>query len=145
MPLPEPSEQEGESVKAGQEPSPESPETGTDVVPTAPTKPKEFSNLVLLTTSTENGNGVGSQPKGVHCVMSLEMSGPDTLARTLQILPAEEQGGAVQPSPQAPEQKRNKPDTGEFRACCPWPCMLTLGPPHTPLSNGVTLAVLCLL
>ncbi|XP_015446615.1 FLYWCH-type zinc finger-containing protein 1 isoform X2 [Pteropus alecto] len=111
MPLPEPSEQEGESVKAGQEPSPESPETGTDVVPTAPTKPKEFSNLVLLTTSTENGNGVGAQPKGVHCVMSLEMSGPDTLARTLQILPAEEQGGAVQPSPQAPEQKRNKPDT----------------------------------
>lgn len=145
MPLPEPSEQEGESVKAGQEPSPESPETGTDVVPTAPTKPKEFSNLVLLTTSTENGNGLGSQPTEVHCVMSLEMSGPDTLARTLQILPAEEQGGAVQPSPQASEQKRSKPDAGEFRACCPWPCMLTLGPPRTPLSSGVTLAVLWLL
>lgn len=119
MPLPEPSEQEGDSVKAGQEPSPESPETGTDVVPAAPTKPKEFSNLVLLTASTENGNGVGSLPKGVHCIMSLEMSGPDTLARTLQILPAEEQGGPVQPSPQALEQKCSKPDTGEFWAFCP--------------------------
>uniref|UniRef100_A0A452FWJ2 FLYWCH-type zinc finger-containing protein 1 n=1 Tax=Capra hircus TaxID=9925 RepID=A0A452FWJ2_CAPHI len=32
MPLPEPSEQEGESVKAGQEPSPEPPEPGTDVM-----------------------------------------------------------------------------------------------------------------
>ncbi|XP_016066874.1 PREDICTED: FLYWCH-type zinc finger-containing protein 1 isoform X1 [Miniopterus natalensis] len=111
MPLPEPSEQEGESVKAGQEPSPESPETGTDVVPTAPTKPKEFSNLVLLTASTENRDGVGSLPNGVHCVISLEMSGPDTLARTLQILPAEEQGGPVQPSPQTLVQKCSKPDT----------------------------------
>ncbi|KAM7149052.1 FLYWCH-type zinc finger-containing protein 1 isoform 1-T4 [Molossus nigricans] len=111
MPLPEPSEQEGDSVKSGQEPSPESPETGIDVVPAAPTKPKEFSNLVLLTASTENGNGVGSLPKGVHCIMSLEMSGPDTLARTLQILPTEEQGGPVQPSPQALEQKCSKPDT----------------------------------
>uniref|UniRef100_A0A8C4L9B9 FLYWCH-type zinc finger-containing protein 1 n=1 Tax=Equus asinus TaxID=9793 RepID=A0A8C4L9B9_EQUAS len=45
MPLPEPSEQEAESVKAGQEPSPESPELGTDVIPAAPTKPKEFSKL----------------------------------------------------------------------------------------------------
>uniref|UniRef100_A0A8C0R852 FLYWCH-type zinc finger-containing protein 1 n=1 Tax=Canis lupus dingo TaxID=286419 RepID=A0A8C0R852_CANLU len=47
MPLPESSEQKGESVKAGQEPSPESPEPGTDVVPAAPTKPEEFSKLVL--------------------------------------------------------------------------------------------------
>ncbi|XP_040491402.1 FLYWCH-type zinc finger-containing protein 1 isoform X3 [Ursus maritimus] len=111
MPLPEPSEQEGESVKAGQEPSPESPEPGTDVVPAAPTKPKEFSKLVLLTVSTENVDGVDSQPKGGHCVVSLEMSGPDALARTPQILPVEEQVGAVQPTPQEPEQKRNKPDT----------------------------------
>ncbi|XP_036682186.1 FLYWCH-type zinc finger-containing protein 1 isoform X6 [Balaenoptera musculus] len=111
MPLPEPSEQEGESVKAGQEPSPESPEPGTDVVPAAPTKPTEFSELVLLTASTENGDGVDSQPKAVHCVLSLEMSGPDTLAGSPQILPVEEQQGAVQPSPQAQELKHSKPDT----------------------------------
>ncbi|XP_046524187.1 FLYWCH-type zinc finger-containing protein 1 isoform X1 [Equus quagga] len=111
MPLPEPSEQEAESVKAGQEPSPESPELGTDVIPAAPTKPKEFSKLVLLTASTENGDGVDSQPKGVPCTVSLEMSGADTLARTPHILPSEEQGGAVQPSPLASEQKCSKPDT----------------------------------
>ncbi|XP_007453580.1 PREDICTED: FLYWCH-type zinc finger-containing protein 1 [Lipotes vexillifer] len=111
MPLPEPSEQEGESVKAGQEPSPESPEPGTDVVPADPTKPTEFSELVLLTASTENGDGVDSQPEAVHCVLSLEMSGPDTLAGTPQILPVEEQQGAVQPSPQAQELKHSKPDT----------------------------------
>ncbi|XP_064448460.1 FLYWCH-type zinc finger-containing protein 1 isoform X2 [Mirounga angustirostris] len=111
MPLPEPSEQEGESVKAGQEPSPESPEPGTDVILVVPTKPKEFSKLVLLTASTENVDGVDSQPKGGHCGMSLEMSGPDALARTPQILPVEEQVGAVQPTPQAPEQTCSKPDT----------------------------------
>ncbi|XP_036899317.1 FLYWCH-type zinc finger-containing protein 1 isoform X2 [Sturnira hondurensis] len=111
MPLPEPSEQESESVKAGQELSLESPGTGTDVVPTAPVKLQEFSDLVLLITSTENGGGVGSPPKGAHCITSLEMPGPDTLARTPQVLPAEEQGGPVQPSPRAFEQKYNKPDT----------------------------------
>ena len=114
MPLPESSEQKGESVKAGQEPSPESPEPGTDVVPAAPTKPEEFSKLVLLTVSTENVDGVDSQPEGGHCVVSLEMSGPDTLARMPQILQVEEQVGAVQPTLQAPEQYRSKPDTGEF-------------------------------
>nr|XP_025840430.1 FLYWCH-type zinc finger-containing protein 1 isoform X2 [Vulpes vulpes] len=111
MPLPEPSEQKGESVKAGQEPSPESPEPGTDVVPAAPTKPEEFSKVVLLTVSSENVDGVDSQPEGGHCVVSLEMSGPDTLARMPQILPVEEQVGAVQPTLQAPEQYRSKPDT----------------------------------
>uniref|UniRef100_A0A8D0PZI1 FLYWCH-type zinc finger-containing protein 1 n=1 Tax=Sus scrofa TaxID=9823 RepID=A0A8D0PZI1_PIG len=101
MPLPEPSEQEGESVKAGQEPCPESPEPGTDVVPEAPTKPK-FSKLILLVAS-DSGDGE-------DCVMSLEMSDPDALAGTPQILPAEKQGEAVQPSPQAPEQNHSKPD-----------------------------------
>ena len=150
MPLPEPSEQEGESVKAGQEPSPESPEPGTDVVPAAPRKPTEFSELVLLTASTENGDGVDSQPKAVHCVLSLEMSGPDTLAGSPQILPVEEQQGAVQPSPQAQELKHSKPDTGEFRASCP--CLATFvtlhaqtWASHTPLSSEVTLAIPALL
>lgn len=114
-------------MKAGQELSPESPGTGTDAVPTAPVKLKEFSDLVLLMASTENGGGVGSLPKGVHCITSPEMSAPDTLGRTFQVLPAEEQGGPVQPSPRAFEQKYNKPDTGEFQAWYPWPCMLRLG------------------
>uniref|UniRef100_A0A8C3YH94 FLYWCH-type zinc finger-containing protein 1 n=1 Tax=Catagonus wagneri TaxID=51154 RepID=A0A8C3YH94_9CETA len=104
MPLPEPSEQEGESVKAGQEPRPECPAPGGEVVPAAPTKPKEFSQLVLLVaTSTDGGDGE-------DCVVSLEVSDPDTLAGTPQILPAEEQGGALQPRPQAPEQNPSKPD-----------------------------------
>uniref|UniRef100_A0A2K6FNQ5 FLYWCH-type zinc finger-containing protein 1 n=1 Tax=Propithecus coquereli TaxID=379532 RepID=A0A2K6FNQ5_PROCO len=108
MPLPEASEQEGESVKAGQEPSPE---PGTDVVPAAPSKPEEFSKLVLLTASNQGGDGVDSKPRGVRCIVSLETSGPTILASTLQILPAEEQGDAVQPGPQTPEQKCSKQDT----------------------------------
>ncbi|XP_008061440.1 FLYWCH-type zinc finger-containing protein 1 isoform X1 [Carlito syrichta] len=107
MPLPEPREQEGESVKAGQEPSPE---PGTDVVPAAPRKPKEFSELVLLTASNQDGDGVGSKPQEVHCATSLGISGPTTLASTLQILPVEEPM-VVQPVPRAPEQKCSKLDT----------------------------------
>ncbi|ELK36428.1 FLYWCH-type zinc finger-containing protein 1 [Myotis davidii] len=115
MPLPEPSEQESASMKTGQEPSPE---TGTDVAPAAPTDPadpNEYFNLVLVTVCTGDGDGVDSLPKEVHCAMSLEMSGPDTLGRTLQTLPAEEQGGPVQPGPQALEQKCSQPDTAAPR------------------------------
>ncbi|XP_011885581.1 PREDICTED: FLYWCH-type zinc finger-containing protein 1 isoform X2 [Cercocebus atys] len=108
MPLPEPSEQEGESVKAGQEPCPE---PGTEVVPAAPRKPRKFSKLVLLTASNQDEDGVGSKPQEVHCVLSLEMAGPATLASTLQILPVEEQGRVVQPALQMPEQKCSKLDT----------------------------------
>ncbi|XP_035122532.1 FLYWCH-type zinc finger-containing protein 1 isoform X2 [Callithrix jacchus] len=109
MPLPESTEQEGESVKAGQEPSPK---PGTEVVPAAaaPRKPRKFSKLVLLTASTQDEDAVGCNPQEVHCVLSLEMAHPTTLARTLQILPAEEQGGVVQPAPQMPEQKCSKLD-----------------------------------
>ncbi|XP_045398315.1 FLYWCH-type zinc finger-containing protein 1 isoform X5 [Lemur catta] len=108
MPLPEASEQEGESMKAGQEPSPE---PGMDIIPAAPIKPEEFSKLVLLTASNQDGDEVESVPKGVRCIVSLETSGPTILASTLQILPAEEQGAAVQPGPQSPEQKCSKQDT----------------------------------
>ncbi|XP_029802503.1 FLYWCH-type zinc finger-containing protein 1 isoform X2 [Suricata suricatta] len=111
MPLPEPSEQEGESVKAGQEPSPESPEPGTDVIPAAPMKPEEFSKLVLLEASTENVDEVDSQTKEGHCIITLEVCDPDTLARTPPILPGEEQAGTVQPPPRVPEHKRSQPDT----------------------------------
>ncbi|XP_024089494.2 FLYWCH-type zinc finger-containing protein 1 isoform X2 [Pongo abelii] len=104
MPLPGPSEQEGESVKAGQEPSPE---PATDV----PAAPREFSKLVLLTASNQDEDGVRSKPQEVHCVLSLEMAGPATLATTLQILPVEEQGGVVQPALEMPEQKCSKLDT----------------------------------
>ncbi|XP_043311375.1 FLYWCH-type zinc finger-containing protein 1 isoform X1 [Cervus canadensis] len=110
MPLPEPSEQEGESVKAGQEPSPEPPEPGTDVVLEAPTKPMEFSELVLLAASTESGDGVDPQSEEVHCVLTLEMADPDTLAGTPQILPVEEQHGVVQPRPQTQALKPSKPN-----------------------------------
>ncbi|XP_050630228.1 FLYWCH-type zinc finger-containing protein 1 isoform X5 [Macaca thibetana thibetana] len=108
MPLPEPSEQEGESVKAGQEPCPE---PATDVVPAAPRKPRKFSKLVLLTASNQDEDGVGSKPQEVHCVLSLEMAGPATLASTLEILPVEEQGRVAQPALQMPEQKCSKLDT----------------------------------
>ncbi|XP_063474410.1 FLYWCH-type zinc finger-containing protein 1 isoform X1 [Symphalangus syndactylus] len=113
MPLPEPSEQEGESVKAGQEPSPE---PATDVVPAAPRKSREFPKLVLLTASNQDEDGVGSKPQEVHCVLSLEMAGPATLASTLHILPVEEQGGVVQPALQMPEQKCSKLDTAAPRS-----------------------------
>ncbi|KAK2492306.1 hypothetical protein MC885_011196 [Smutsia gigantea] len=83
MPLPEPREQEGESVKAGQEPSPESPEPGTDVVPAAPKKPRKFSKLVLLTASKDSAKVVGAKCKGVHCIMSLGVPGPATLIKAL--------------------------------------------------------------
>ncbi|KAK1344732.1 hypothetical protein QTO34_013430 [Cnephaeus nilssonii] len=83
MPLPEPSEQEGESVKAGQEPSPQSPEPGTDVVPTAPRKPRKFSKLVLLTASKDSDKVAAAKRKGVHCIMSLGVPGPTTLAKAL--------------------------------------------------------------
>ncbi|KAM9209628.1 FLYWCH-type zinc finger-containing protein 1 isoform 2-T2 [Dugong dugon] len=106
MPLPEPSEQEGESVRAGQEPARE---PGMDVIPVAPRIPKKFPKLVLLAASSHRSHGLGSRPKDTHCVMSLEMSGPDALARTLQVLPAEEQG-AILSSPQAPEPKRSRLD-----------------------------------
>ena len=109
MPLPEPSEQEGESVKAGQEPSPEPPEPGTDVVLESPVKPMEFSELVLLAASTESGDGVDTQPEEVHCVLTLEMADPDTLAGTPQILPVEEQCAVVQPRPQTQALKPSKP------------------------------------
>ncbi|XP_012587185.1 PREDICTED: FLYWCH-type zinc finger-containing protein 1 [Condylura cristata] len=109
MPLPEPSEQEGESVKAGQEPSPEPPEPGTDV-PTAPTKPKDFSKLALLTACKDSG-GAGSPPQGVPCVVSLEMRIPNTQTSTPQALPTEQQGASLQLSPQTPQRPRGQPDT----------------------------------
>ncbi|XP_033695935.1 FLYWCH family member 2 isoform X1 [Delphinus delphis] len=110
MPLPEPSEQEGESVKAGQEPSPESPEPGTDVVPAAPRKPRKFSKLVLLTASKDSAKVAGAKRKGVHCIMSLGVPGPATLAKALLKIHPEAQR-AIEAAPQEPEQKRSKLDT----------------------------------
>uniref|UniRef100_A0ABI7WIU4 FLYWCH-type zinc finger-containing protein N-terminal domain-containing protein n=1 Tax=Felis catus TaxID=9685 RepID=A0ABI7WIU4_FELCA len=110
MPLPEPSEQEGESVKAGQEPSPESSEPGTDVVPVAPRKPRKFSKLVLLTASKDSAKVAGAKRKGVHCIMSLGVPGPATLAKALLKIHPEAQR-AIEAPPQEPEQKRSKLDT----------------------------------
>lgn len=110
MPLPEPSEQEGESMKAAQEPSPE---PSMDVVLADPSEPQEFSNLVLLTAADQEGNEVGSDPTEVHCIISLEMADPSTLSSTLQILPAEGQVQAVQPHRWSSGLKRSKLETGE--------------------------------
>ncbi|XP_006873947.1 PREDICTED: FLYWCH-type zinc finger-containing protein 1 [Chrysochloris asiatica] len=107
MPLPEPSEQEGERMRAGQEPARQ---PGMDIVPAAPRIPKKFPRLVLLTAAGHSRHGLGSRPKGEHCLMSLEVSGPTTLARALQILPAQEHG-TIPPNSWAPEQKRSRLDT----------------------------------
>ncbi|XP_014688649.2 FLYWCH family member 2 [Equus asinus] len=105
MPLPEPSEQEAESVKASQEPSP-----GTDVVPAAPKKPRKFSKLVLLTASKDSAKVAGAKRKGVHCIMSLGVPGPATLAKALLKIHPEAQR-AIEAAPQEPEQKCSKLDT----------------------------------
>lgn len=112
MPLPESSEQEDETVKAGQEPSSQSPEPGTDVVPTAPRKPRKFSKLVLLTASKDSDKVAAAKCKGVHCIMSLGVPGPTTLAKALLKIHPEAQR-AIEAAPQEPEQKRKKLDTGE--------------------------------
>uniref|UniRef100_A0A8C3YHA1 FLYWCH family member 2 n=1 Tax=Catagonus wagneri TaxID=51154 RepID=A0A8C3YHA1_9CETA len=110
MPLPEPSEQEGESVKAGQEPRPECPAPGGEVVPAVPTKPRKFSKLVLLTASKDSAQVAGAKRKGVHCIMSLGVPGPTTLAKALLKTHPEAQR-AIEAAPREPEQKRSKLDT----------------------------------
>ncbi|XP_037669586.1 FLYWCH family member 2 [Choloepus didactylus] len=107
MPLPEPGEQEGKSAKAGQEPAPEH---GTDVVPAAPRKPKDFSKLVLLTASKDSVKVTGAKRKGVHCIMSLGVPGPATLAEALLKTHPEAQR-AIGSAPQEPEAKRGRRDT----------------------------------
>ncbi|XP_023369641.1 FLYWCH-type zinc finger-containing protein 1 isoform X2 [Otolemur garnettii] len=109
MPLPEASEQEGESMNASQEPL--SLELVTDEIPAATKDPEEFPEYVLLTVCNPDGDEMDTEPKEVHCIMSLEMSDPATFASTLQILPAEEQGSIVQPAPPVSEQRYNKLDT----------------------------------
>ncbi|EDM03777.1 rCG33321, isoform CRA_b [Rattus norvegicus] len=110
MPLPQSSEQEGESMKATQEPAPQ---PGTDVVPAAPRKPRKFSKLVLLTASKDSAKVAGAKRKGVHCIMSLGVPGPATLAKALLKTHPEAQR-AIEATPPEPEQKRSKPnlDTG---------------------------------
>ncbi|XP_053410267.1 FLYWCH family member 2 [Nycticebus coucang] len=106
MPLPEASEQEAESMKASQEPSPQ---PGTDVIPAAPRKPRKFSKLVLLTASKDSAKVAGAKRKGVHCIMSLGVPGPATLAKALLKTHPEAQR-AIEAAPQEPEQKRSKLD-----------------------------------
>ncbi|XP_060028555.1 FLYWCH-type zinc finger-containing protein 1 isoform X2 [Erinaceus europaeus] len=100
MPLPEPSEQEGESVPAGQKPNPKHPQLGMS---------EEFE-LVLVTVSHEDSHGVsgvGAQPESVHYGVSL--GDPQILL--------EQQGGALQPSPPALELQGNKPDPAPWALC----------------------------
>lgn len=112
MPLPEPSEQEGESVKAGQEPSRRA------------RKPKESSNLVL---ARDKG---GAKPTGAK---PLEMSGPAPLSsNTPQISPAKKQGRII-------HRKRSRVDAGEISLAL---LVLALDKAvvlHTPISISVSL------
>lgn len=110
MSLPTSSDQEDKSVKADQE---SSPEAGTDVIPAAPRKPRKFSKLVLLTASKDSAKVAGAKRKGVHCIMSLGVPGPATLAKALLKTHPEAQR-AIEAAPQEPEQKRSKldPDAG---------------------------------
>ncbi|KAM7333066.1 hypothetical protein ACRRTK_006386 [Alexandromys fortis] len=103
---PKPSEQEGVSMKAGQEPAPQ---PGTDVVPAAPRKPRKCSKLVLLTASKDSDKVATAKRKGVHCIMSLGVPGPATLAKALLKTHPEAQR-AIEAAPQEPEQKRSKLD-----------------------------------
>lgn len=109
MPQPKSSEQEGESMKASQEPTPQ---PGTDVVPAAPRKPRKFSKLVLLTASKDSAKVAGAKRKGVHCIMSLGVPGPATLAKALLKTHPEAQR-AIEATPPEPEQKRSKLNLGE--------------------------------
>lgn len=96
-------------MKAGQEPAPQ---PGTDVVPAAPRKPRKCSKLVLLTASKDSTKVAGAKRKGVHCIMSLGVPGPATLAKALLKTHPEAQR-AIEAAPQEPEQKRSKLDLGE--------------------------------
>lgn len=109
MPLPEPGEQEGARLEAGQEPAPEPPEPGTHVVPAAAAKPGRFSKLVLLTASKDSAKAAGARRRGVHCIMSLGAPGPATLAKALLKAHPEAQR-AIEPAPPEPSAKRSKLD-----------------------------------
>nr|XP_045017732.1 FLYWCH-type zinc finger-containing protein 1 isoform X2 [Jaculus jaculus] len=76
----------------------------TDKVPAAPGKPQEISNLVVLTTSDKAEDEGASKPAEVQCVPSLELSGPATVASTLQMLSDMEQERIV-------HRKRSRVDT----------------------------------
>lgn len=93
MPLPEPSEQEGESLRAGQEPS------------RGARKPQESSSLVPARDK--------EKPKPTD-VISQETSSTTTLPNnTLQALPAKKQGRII-------HRKRSRVDAGEIpRPCHP--------------------------
>lgn len=96
-------------MKASQEPAPQ---PGTDVVPAAPRKPRKFSKLVLLTASKDSAKVAGAKRKGVHCIMSLGVPGPATLAKALLKTHPEAQR-AIEATPPEPEQKRSKLNLGE--------------------------------
>lgn len=99
-------------MPADQEPNPEPPQPGTDVVPAAPKKPRKFSKLVLLTASKDSAKVSGAKRKGVHCIMSLGVPGPATLAKALLKTHPQKAIEAAPPEPE-PEQKRSKLGTSE--------------------------------
>lgn len=110
MPLPESSEYDAASGLAGQEPTPEAPVPGAEMVPAMPRKPRKFSKLVLVTASKDSAKVASVKRRGVHCIMSLGVPGTATLTKALlQINP---QRAIEAPQPE-PERKRRKLDPGE--------------------------------
>ncbi|XP_049760215.1 FLYWCH family member 2 [Elephas maximus indicus] len=107
MPLQESRDQEGESMRAGQEPARES---VMGVVSATPRIPKKFSKLILLTASKDSAKVPATKRKGVHCIMSLGLPGPTTLAKALLKIHPEAQR-AIEAAPQEPEPKRSRLDT----------------------------------
>lgn len=132
-------------MKASQEPTPQ---PGTDVVPAGPRKPRKFSKLVLLTASKDSAKVAGAKRKGVHCIMSLGVPGPATLAKALLKTHPEAQR-AIEATPQEPEQKRSKLNPGEALVAgtapskVPGPFQRCLGHLASSLSPCCFLCCLC--
>ncbi|XP_075384372.1 FLYWCH family member 2 [Tenrec ecaudatus] len=131
MPLPKTDKQEDDGLRAAQEPTYK---PGTNVVPAAPRIPKKFSKLILLTASKDSAKVAGAKRKGVHCIMSLGLPGPATLAKALLKTHPEAQRAIEEPPP-GPEPKRCRLDSGDDEdgkgeGRLPW------GAPRNPLMEG---------
>ncbi|XP_045141255.1 FLYWCH family member 2 isoform X2 [Echinops telfairi] len=129
MSLPKADKQEEDGLRAAQEAT-HKPDTG--MVPAAPRIPKKFSKLVLLTAAKDSTKVAGAKRKGVHCIMSLGLPGPATLAKALLKTHPEAQR-AIEEPPLGPEPKRCRLDSDEDVYS---EGRLPGGPPRNPLMEG---------
>ncbi|XP_045141246.1 FLYWCH family member 2 isoform X1 [Echinops telfairi] len=131
MSLPKADKQEEDGLRAAQEAT-HKPDTG--MVPAAPRIPKKFSKLVLLTAAKDSTKVAGAKRKGVHCIMSLGLPGPATLAKALLKTHPEAQR-AIEEPPLGPEPKRCRLDSGDDEDVYS-EGRLPGGPPRNPLMEG---------